>query len=338
MRPRCAHASLVLVLAVPVAGCGGPQGSTFDYPRDGELRLHQLQAKGTHNSYHIAPEGDLIPALEYTHAALDVQLSSQGVRQFELDARYDMFQKKFTVFHENFDEGTTCSTLVECLSVMKVWSDANPAHHPIFIQIELKDGTSADQAEDYFSHLEADVLSVFPRDRVIAPDDVRGDAASVREAVTSKGWPTLGEARGKVIFFIDDTSEVQGYYTHGKKDLAGRLMFIDGEPSDPFAGILLANDPIGDAARIAESVTAGLLVRTRADSDNEEPFAGDTSKRDAAFASGAHFISTDYPASVAGVDYVVEVPGGTPSRCNPSTAPADCASEDIEDPAFIAGP
>jgi hypothetical protein len=342
MRLRCAHATLalafVLVLAVPVAGCGGPQGSTFDYPKDGELRLHQLQAKGTHNSYHIAPEGDLIPALEYTHMPLDVQLASQGVRQVELDVRYDMFQERFDVFHENFDEGTTCPTLVDCLSSMKAWSDASPAHHPLFIQLELKDGTTAEQAEDYFSRLEAEVLSVFPRERVIAPDDVRGDAASVREAVTSKGWPTLGEARGKVLFFIDDTSEVQGYYTHGKQDLDGRLMFIDGEPSDPFAGILVSNDPIGEAALIEESVSAGLLVRTRADSDNVEPLAGDTSRRDAAFASGAHFVSTDYPAPVEGVDYVVEVPGGTPSRCNPRTAPEGCAPEDIEDPAYVGQP
>ena len=81
-------------------------------------------------------------------------------------------------------------------------------------------------------------------------------------------------------------------------------------------------------------------MRTRADADNVEPFAGDTSVRDAAFASGAQFVSTDYPEAVTGVPmtgppYVVEIPGGTPSRCNPVTAPAECASTDIEDPAFI---
>lgn len=352
MRPP-ARSSLAraaaFLLAVPVAGCGGGGDTgaggtggttttttpTFDYPKDGELRLDQLQMKGTHNSYHIAPGTDLIPELEYTHAPLDVQLSSQGVRQIELDVRYDKFQDRFDVFHENFDTGTTCPTLAECLSLVKAWSDDNPAHHPIFVQIELKDGTTESGAEEYFGNLESEVLSVFPRDRVLAPDDVRGGAASVREAITSKGWPTLGEVRGKVVFFIDDTTAVQGYYTHGKKDLDGRLMFIDGEPSDPFAGILVSNDPIGEAALVEESVSAGLLVRTRADSGTEEALAGDTTRRDAAFASGAHFVSTDYPAKVDGVDYVVEVPGGTPSRCNPKRAPEGCTSEDIENPAFI---
>jgi hypothetical protein len=81
-------------------------------------------------------------------------------------------------------------------------------------------------------------------------------------------------------------------------------------------------------------------VRTRADGDNVEPFAGDTSKRDAALASGAQFVSTDYPVIVPGVPmtgtpYVVDIPGGTPARCNPVTAPAACASTDIEDPKFM---
>jgi hypothetical protein len=36
-----------------------------------------------------------------------------------------------------------------------------------------------------------------------------------------------------------------------------------------------------------------------------------------------------------GEPYVVEIPGGTPARCNPITAPAECASEDIEDPKLM---
>lgn len=345
MPPLRMLACFALAGATVLSGCDGETSSgtttttsstpSFDYPKDSELRLQHLQAKGTHNSYHVETEGQIVPALQYTHQPLDVQLSQQGVRQFELDVRYDQFQDRFNVYHEGFDKETTCPTLVECLSLLKSWSDKNPAHHALFVQLELKDGTTESGAEEYFSSLESEVLSVWPLERVLTPDLVRGEFASVREALSSGGWPTLGETRGKIVFFIDDTSEVQGYYTHGKKDLNGRLMFIDGDPADPFAGILLANDPVADAARIEECLSLGLLVRTRADSDNEEPFAGDTSRRDAAFASGAHFVSTDYPAPVDGVEYEVTVPGGTPSRCNPKTAPSGCASEDIEDPAFI---
>ena len=348
------HRLLLLVSAgLAIVGCGGEGSSatstetttdtttttttttTFHYPEDGELRVNHLQAKGSHNSYHIAPSPVEIDALNYTHAPLDVQLGEQGVRQFELDVRLDKDEGHFTVFHEIFDKGTTCPTLVECLTTMKGWSDKNPAHQPLFVQIELKDTVYPDEADVYFSSLEADVLSVFPRERVLTPDDVKGSAASVREAIAKGGWPTLGEARGKLIFFIDNSSDARTYYTHGGKDLDGRLMFIDADPTDPYAGVILANNPVGDAARIAEAISAGLIVRTRADADNVEPLAGDTSTREAALSSGAHLISTDYPAKVDGVDYVVEMPGGTPSRCNPVTAPEGCTSKDIEDPQWI---
>ena len=44
------------------------------------------------------------------------------------------------------DEGTTCRLLADCLKTMKGWSDANPAHQPIFVQIEPKD--AFDEATD----------------------------------------------------------------------------------------------------------------------------------------------------------------------------------------------
>lgn len=325
------------------AGGGGGSPPTFDYPLDDVLRMNQLQTKGTHNSYHTpTDDAKMIFALDYTHAPLGVQFASQGVRQIELDIHRSLAKGVLEVYHLYLvDEGTSCRLFTDCLAAIKQWSDKNPAHHPIFIQIEPKD-TPVDttDAEDYFNLMESEVLSVFPRKRVIAPDDVRGGHANVRDALATDGWPTLGASRGKIVFFIDDSSKVRDYYTHGGKDLDGRLMFVDAEPTDPFAGILLANDPIGGAQRIADSLAAGLLVRTRADGDNQEPFAGDTTKREAAFASGAQFVSTDYPVVVPGVPmtgdpYVVEIPGGMPSRCNPITAPMECAATDIEDPKFL---
>src|SRR5688572_25643522 len=50
---------------------------------DDRLRLHQLQALGTHNSYHLSP-GTLVKEWDYTHLPLDQQLAQQGVRKFEL--------------------------------------------------------------------------------------------------------------------------------------------------------------------------------------------------------------------------------------------------------------
>jgi hypothetical protein len=65
---------------------------------------------------------------------------------------------------------------------------------------------------------------------------------------------------------------------------------------------------------------------------------GDVTQRDAALASGAQFVSTDYPVPDAdfGTGYLVEIPGGMPARCNPISAPADCTPLDIENPAALA--
>ena len=90
-------------------------------------------------------------------------------------------------------------------------------------------------------------------------------------------------------------------------------------------------------SRGVAAVKGGFIVRTRADSDSTEALAGDTTRRDAALASGAQIVSTDYPAKVEGVEYVMEIPEGKPSRCNPVTAPPECTTEAVEDPAFFGG-
>ncbi|MEO6627282.1 MAG: Ca2+-dependent phosphoinositide-specific phospholipase C [Aquihabitans sp.] len=81
-------------------------------------------------------------------------------------------------------------------------------------------------------------------------------------------------------------------------------------------------------------VTAGYVVRTRADGDTVEARANDTSKRDAGLASGAQWVSTDYPVPGIAVGfttpYVAEIPGGTVARCNPVNGPASCVSATLE--------
>jgi hypothetical protein len=76
-------------------------------------------------------------------------------------------------------------------------------------------------------------------------------------------------------------------------------------------------------------------VRTRADADTVQARAGDTSLFDAALASGANFISTDFPSPHPETGYVVEMPGGEPARCNPVSAPPSCEALALENPALV---
>jgi len=79
------------------------------------------------------------------------------------------------------------------------------------------------------------------------------------------------------------------------------------------------------------------VVRTRADADTHEARENNTVPRDMALASGAQWVSTDYPVPdpAFGTGDKVEIPGGMPARCDPLNTPANCAALDIENPAFL---
>ena len=86
------------------------------------------------------------------------------------------------------------------------------------------------------------------------------------------------------------------------------------------------NDPVADGERIRQLVADGYVVRTRADADTAQARTGDTTQRDAALASGAQWVSTDYPVPDErfGTGYAAGIPGGRPGRCNPVTARPGC--------------
>ena len=107
-------------------------------------------------------------------------------------------------------------------------------------------------------------------------------------------------------------------------------MFTLSDEASNEAAIFSLTDPIGNGDEISRLVSEGYIVRSRADSGGMEADNNDTSRRDAALAAGAHSISTDYPEQVEGLDYWVEIPDGTPSRCNPINSPSWCTSEEIE--------
>lgn len=306
-------------------------------PLDDVLRINHIQAKSTHNSYHIETPGNAVPEWKYTHAPLDQQLGEQGVRGFEIDTHFvpgdTPEQHRFDVFHlKLIDEKTTCGRLVECLQVLRGWSDRHRGHHPIFVMFEPKDDLpSTAPPEEIFATFEREILAAWPRERIITPDDIKGDAPTLREAVTSRGWPTLGQSRGKILFFLNNTEKFRQNYTRNLANLDGRLMFVESSPDDPFAAVLILNNPVSSAAQIDAGLKAGFLVRTFADSASSP----DPAERDAALASGAHLLSSDLPVPVQPGGYSLQIPQGTPSRCNPKTAPPECTSEAIEGPDLV---
>src|SRR5262249_29871459 len=114
--------------------------------------------------------------------------------------------------------------------------------------------------------------------------------------------------------------------------LEGRVLFTNAEPGSADAAFVKKNDPTGDPDVIPDLVRAGYLVRTRADADTLQARSGDVTDRDAALASGAQAVSTDYPVenSAFGTGYRVQIPGGHIARCNPVNAPPGCRDAGLE--------
>ena len=336
-----AVAALMAMLAVmaSISGCMGfgSEGGLFGDEEEREpLRINHIQMEGTHNSYHVEPFVSPTREYMYTHEELDVQASDLGVRQFEIDVWWDV-REGLRVYHNQYDSRTTCPTFEDCLSTLLSWSEANEDHHPLMIWIEPKDWpeqaaeiTTTVELTGILQEIESEISEFWPRNRTIAPDDVRGEWGTLNEGVMNEGWPLLEDSRGKAIFVLLATGGMRDLYLEEHPGLSGAMMFTLSPEGSGEAAIFSLTDPIGSGEDISRLVGEGYLVRTRADSGGEEPDNNDTTRFEAALASGAHTIATDYPGPVDGMDYWIEIPEGTPSRCNPVTAPVWCASEDIE--------
>ena len=305
----------------------------------------------------------LYQALEYRHRPLDAQLTS-GVRQIELDIYSDstggryahpmgidavaaaglpkdpdfdpaglMNKAGFKVLHvQELDYRSTCQQLIACLQIVRAWSQAHKDHVPVFILLETKESDLPPQyharsPEKFtaatFDALDAEIRSVFASNEMITPDQVRGKHATLEDAVLHSGWPALAAARGKVVFLMDQRA-VGPVYLEGHPALRGRVIFTNAEPGRPDCAFTEQNE--GDQATIAALVRKGYLVRTRTDADTQQARTNDTARREIALASGAQFLSTDYPASEPSqwTPYSVSLPGGAVARCNPVNGPPSC--------------
>ena len=248
---------------------------------------------------------------------------------------------------------------------MKNWSDFYPRHVPIFVLIECKSDGLADYFDDYpaledfieniqnidstlsyvepipfdlagLEEAEAEIRNVFGDSLpgIITPDMVRGNYETLEAAVLDGAWPTLGDARGKVLFGLDNGGSLMNDYMDGHPSLSGRILFVEANPGTPEAAFLGMNTPSDE---ITERVSEGYLVRTRSDTDTEQARTGDTSRRDVALASGAQFISTDYyrpdprhEFDTTWTDYSVRLPGDYFARVNPVSGPQDISSLEFD--------
>jgi hypothetical protein len=291
------------------------------------LRINQLQARGTHNSYHLRPLDNSTLSWQYDMPPLTEQLGSHGLRGFEFDVH--AMNGSLEVFHMFVDPRSTCTPLAVCLSEIAAWSQAHPHHVPLLIFVEQKNSwTTAD-----VDRVDAIVRNAFPPGVLYRPDDLTGNTyATVLEALRACGWPTLGDMRGKVMVALVANQAMTYHYTYQGSSLRGRAMFVAASAGGPPNVVILTHDyPVEMESTIRTAVANGFLVRTRSDmypGQVNDPAA----MHRAALRSGAHFVLTDYPAGSSYYPgYSSMFPGGGSLRCNPvTTGNGECLDGELE--------
>lgn len=268
--------------------------------------------------------------LDYWHETLTDQLETYGVRQFELDIYYDpdggqyynqmgleliigedpasnepaLLEPGMKLIHIlDVDFNTTQLTFIAALEEIKAWSEANPTHFPIMILVETKTESINDFIpgigftesipwdEQSWDDLDEEIRSVFDDSHLLLPEDVRGNFATLNEAILTRGWPTLAEARGKVMFCFNNGGGDAEAYMDGHPNLDGRVMFAIANPGEDESAFLMYNTPEDVPMDLVEE---GYLIRTRTDWGTYAARDGDHTQKETAFASGAHYMSTDY--------------------------------------------
>ncbi|KAB1229505.1 phosphatidylinositol-specific phospholipase C domain-containing protein [Chryseobacterium viscerum] len=293
------------------------EGLNYNHPDFTE----QLNAnlRGLEIDVYYDPEGG-----RFTHPATYDILKAKGVTDLAPFNTKGLDQPGFKVLHmADIDFRTHYPTLKDALTALKTWSDQHPGHTPVFMMIEAKDSgfpilENSTKVLPFdkkaYDDLDGEIVKYLGKDKIITPKEVQGNYKTLKEAVTHNNWPKLNDSKGKFIFMLLPgsagtlSSKNNPYLIEGS--LQERVMFLNSEPDDSFAGFILRDNAIVRQKEIQDLVKQGFMVRTRSDIETYEAKTNDFTRAKAAFSSGAQVISTDFfrPGNTYGTPYFVQPP------------------------------
>lgn len=225
---------------------------------DNDYKLNEVQFIATHNSFKAMPNPYIAGFLklfspggvkkgEYGLPKLYDQLDS-GIRGVELDVA--LYGDKLITVHNALNDWRTNTTdFGLALQEIKLWSDNNPGHFPLNVMVQVRNVWSIWSAKYHkfdsasIAGLNALFAEIFG-DRLLRPADVKGDAPTLRDAVTASGWPLLRDCMGKVyVTLLIDEQANEDYFVnldplflctkrlcHHKRRLAGSQKLYRGCP------------------------------------------------------------------------------------------------------------
>ncbi|KAF3352007.1 hypothetical protein VdG1_09461 [Verticillium dahliae VDG1] len=314
---------LIALVLVPMAAAACHAMRQGGLTWSSATRMNQIQCIGSHNSYHLQPSPEelvtieqFIPSssrdLKYSQAALDIQLNYQSIRSLELDVYADP------------KGGHYAKPLIRKLA--KLPYDKDPRWH--------ERGTK--------------VLH-------IADGDVHTTCVTLKHCLELvKGWSDAHRAHIPLPILIEFNESDPGLVLLGgakaipwndEKLLAG----LDAEIRAIFpADRLIVPDDLRRGVGANLTLEDAVLQRGWPDLDSARgrvfflmdngPVNDTTGMRDAALASGAQVVSTDFQqygmSSPSGVDYAVRLEGGRAARCNPVVG-QQCVVDKLEPESYV---
>lgn len=314
-----------------------------DYPHQKVLRfLDKIKNK-------LGEENDP-KQMDYGHVSLKDQLSNYGVRGFELDVYHDpkgkLFRKRkinafifglkqrvrnpkikipgFKLIHiPDVDYETNYILLKDALIEIKEWSDKNPNHIPVFINIETSSYTLRKESfflkllgfsktipfdSKVYEELDREILDVFPlsTQKILTPAILRDTCKTVKQRLSNHGWPSLNSCLGKIIFVLEGDN--CGVYREELEKGKNKPMFVYGSPNDKSTAFLLRNHSMGHEEEMSE-LSKIYILRTRSDAGTLEARENNYNRFESCLKSQAQIISTDYYKSdVRFGDFCIKFP------------------------------
>ena len=280
------------------------QPAGWDYAHETlEDQLNKYKVRGLEFDVYYDPDGGL-----FYHRAgnrLVGEPTASGVPELN--------DPGFKILHQpDFDYMSHHYTFRSALEAVKDWSDRHDNHLPLTILVEPKDDAYISAATTLIpgdlltkpklitpaalDFIDKEINEIFGKNanKIITPDEVRGDYETLEEAVLSGNWPTVKSARGKILFVLLNSGFEKSYYLNGYPSLRGRVMFTFSKPGNPECAFVRYNNPSKKLNEIQELVAQGYIVRTRTEDGPKAAKEGDYEQMEAALASGAQIISTDY--------------------------------------------
>lgn len=282
---------------------------------DPSLRLNEVQFLASHNSYKklgsgigkfFVGLGDSFRearALQYSYHPLTFQLE-QGIRSFELDVRFR--QNKFELTHVPLvDNSSVAVDFSLALEEIKLYSQHNPNHLPLLILLEFK--TDWMMLDPFLQNITEEELALFDTmledvfgDDLFTPRDMLEEDTTLRETITTTGWPTIQSLLGKVVFIMHPSDTFVPMYYTMDESLSTQNMFLGTNIDtyqEPYASFIVHNDP--NFYDIRPMVAENFIVRTRLDASLELY----EHLWENGIASGAQILSSDFTIARSDLKY-----------------------------------